>query len=69
MGLIKEELLEIRERYGDDRRTQITHSEDEIDIEDLIADEQMVISITHSGYIKRLPLDHLPPAEARRRRA
>jgi DNA gyrase subunit A len=57
MGLIKEELLEIKERYGDDRRTQITHSEDEIDIEDLIADEQMVISITHSGYIKRLPLN------------
>ena len=53
MGLIKEELLEIRERYGDERRTQITHSEDEIDIEDLIADQQMVISITHSGYIKR----------------
>jgi DNA gyrase subunit A len=56
MGLIKEELREIKGRYGDDRRTQITHSEDEIDIEDLIADEQMVISITHSGYIKRLPL-------------
>ncbi|MGZ5338911.1 MAG: DNA gyrase subunit A [Thermoleophilaceae bacterium] len=56
MGLVKEELLEIKGRYGDDRRTQITHSEDEIDIEDLIADEQMVISITHSGYIKRLPL-------------
>ena len=43
-------------RYGDDRRTQITHSEDEIDIEDLIADQQMVIAITHSGYIKTLPL-------------
>ncbi|MGH2743917.1 MAG: DNA gyrase subunit A [Thermoleophilaceae bacterium] len=56
MGLIKEELLEIKERYGDDRRTQITHSEDEIDVEDLIADQQMVISITHSGYIKSLPL-------------
>ena len=56
MGLVKEELLEIKGRYGDDRRTQITHSEDEIDIEDLIADEQMVISITNSGYIKRLPL-------------
>ena len=56
MGLIKEELLEIRERYGDERRTEITHSEDEIDIEDLIADQQMVISITHSGYIKTLPL-------------
>jgi DNA gyrase subunit A len=56
MGLIKEELLEIKGRYGDDRRTQITHSEDEIDVEDLIADQQMVISITHSGYIKSLPL-------------
>jgi DNA gyrase subunit A len=56
MGLIKEELLEIKARYGDDRRTQITHSEDEIDIEDLIADQQMVIAITHSGYIKSLPL-------------
>src|SRR6185295_9546270 len=56
MGLIREELLEIRDRYGDERRTEITHSEDEIDIEDLIADQQMVISITHSGYIKSLPL-------------
>ncbi|HKP91657.1 MAG TPA: DNA gyrase C-terminal beta-propeller domain-containing protein, partial [Thermoleophilaceae bacterium] len=56
MALIKEELLEIRERYGDERRTQITHSEDEIDIEDLIADQQMVIAITKSGYIKSLPL-------------
>ncbi len=56
MGLIKEELLEIRERYGDERRTEITHSEDEIDIEDLIADQQMVIAITKSGYIKSLPL-------------
>ena len=56
MDIIKEELTEIRERYGDERRTEITHSEDEIDIEDLIADQQMVISITHSGYIKTLPL-------------
>jgi DNA gyrase subunit A len=56
MGIIKEELLEIRSAYGDERRTEITHSEDEIDIEDLIADQQMVISITHSGYIKTLPL-------------
>ena len=56
MSLIKEELLEIKERYGDERRTEITHSEDEIDVEDLIADQQMVISITHSGYIKSLPL-------------
>jgi DNA gyrase subunit A len=56
MGLIKEELLEIKERYGDERRTEITHSEDEIDVEDLIADQQMVIAITHSGYVKSLPL-------------
>jgi DNA gyrase subunit A len=56
MGLIKEELLEIKERYADERRTEITHSEDEIDIEDLIADQQMVIAITKSGYIKSLPL-------------
>jgi DNA gyrase subunit A len=56
MGLIKEELEEIRERYGDERRTEITHSEDEVGIEDLIADQQMVISITKSGYIKSLPL-------------
>src|SRR5207344_3564266 len=42
--------------YGDDRRTEITHAEGEIDIEDLIADQQMVITITKSGYIKSLPL-------------
>ena len=56
LGLIKEELEEIAERFEDDRRTQITASEDEIDIEDLIADQQMVITITKSGYIKSLPL-------------
>jgi DNA gyrase subunit A len=55
-SLIKEELLEVRETYGDERRTEITHSEDEIDIEDLIADQQMVIAITNTGYIKSLPL-------------
>ena len=55
-GLIKDELAEIVEAYGDERRTEITHAEGEIDIEDLIADQQMVISITHSGYIKSLPL-------------
>jgi DNA gyrase subunit A len=55
-GLIKEELGEISERFGDERRTLIADSEDEIDIEDLIAEQQMVIAITHSGYIKSLPL-------------
>src|SRR5256885_679089 len=57
LGLIKEELQEIRETFGDERRTEITLSEDDIDIEDLIADQQMVIAITNSGYIKSLPLD------------
>jgi DNA gyrase subunit A len=56
LGLIKEELEEIRDTYGDERRTEITHSEDDLDIEDLIADQQMVIAITRSGYIKSLPL-------------
>src|SRR5215218_1870833 len=56
LGVIKEELAEIRASYGDERRTELTVSEDEIDIEDLIADQQMVISITRSGYIKSLPL-------------
>ena len=56
LGLIKEELGEIAERFADDRRTEITASEDEIDIEDLIADQQMVITITKTGYIKSLPL-------------
>ena len=57
MALIKEEMLEIADRYGDERRTQITYAEDDLDIEDLIADQQMVIAITRSGYIKRLALD------------
>jgi DNA gyrase subunit A len=56
LAVIKEELTEISERFGDERRSEITHSEDEIDIEDLIADQQMVITITQSGYIKSLPL-------------
>jgi len=56
LSVIKEELSEIGERFGDERRSEITHSEDEIDIEDLIADQQMVITITQTGYIKSLPL-------------
>ncbi len=56
MGLIREELSEVRETYGDDRRTEITASEDDLDVEDLIADQQMVVAITRSGYIKSLPL-------------
>ncbi len=55
-AVIKDELEEIADAYGDARRTEITYAEGEIDIEDLIADQQMVISITRSGYIKSLPL-------------
>lgn len=56
-NLIKEELLDVRERFGDDRRTQIIAEESEIDYEDLIAEEDIVITLTHAGYIKRLPVD------------
>jgi DNA gyrase subunit A len=56
MALIKDELSEVARAYGDERRTQIAPSEDEIDIEDLIRDQQMVVTITKSGYIKTLPL-------------
>ena len=55
LGLVKAELGEIDERYGDERRTEITAAEGELDIEDVIADQQMVISITASGYAKRTP--------------
>jgi DNA gyrase subunit A len=55
-GLVKDELGEIASRYGDERRSEITFAEGDVDIEDMIADQQMVISITHSGYAKRLPL-------------
>src|SRR6476619_2497480 len=57
-GVIKEELLELKELYGryDDRRTEIVQAEDELELEDLIAEEDMVIAITRSNYIKRLPV-------------
>jgi len=56
LGLVKKELSDVGERYGDERRTQITAAEGELDIEDVIADQQMVVSITASGYAKRTPL-------------
>ncbi len=58
MALIREELLELKELYGknDSRRTEIVAAEGELDLEDLIAEEDMVIAITRSGYIKRLPV-------------
>ena len=56
MALIREEMLEIKEAFADDRRTEIVPAEGEIDLEQLIAEEDMVISITASGYIKRIAL-------------
>jgi len=56
MNVIKEELAEIRAKYGDERRSQIEYSGGDVSIEDLIADEQVVITISHAGYIKRTPL-------------
>ena len=56
-GIIKEELLEIKEKFGDDRKTKIVAAEGEIDIEDLIKEEQTVIALTHFGYIKRMPIN------------
>ncbi|MEY3050313.1 MAG: hypothetical protein RLY31_98 [Bacteroidota bacterium] len=54
-GLVKDELLDVKERFGDARRTEITFEEGDINIEDIIADEQVVITISHAGYIKRTP--------------
>jgi DNA gyrase subunit A len=54
--IIKEELLEVKTKYGDERRTEITEETKEITIEDLITEEEMVITISHQGYIKRNPL-------------
>lgn len=54
-NIIKEEILEIKEKYGDRRRTRIVPASGEIDIEDMIAEEDIVITLTHYGYIKRMP--------------
>jgi DNA gyrase subunit A len=56
MQIIKDELLEVREKYGDERRSQIEYSASEMRMEDLIADEEVVITISHAGYIKRTSL-------------
>lgn len=55
-NIIKEELLAIKEKYGDERRTVISSASDEIDIEDLIQEQDVVITLTHYGYVKRTPL-------------
>ena len=55
-GVLKDELIQLRDKYGDERRTEIQDVEDEIDMEDLIEEEQCVFTLTHGGYIKRLPV-------------
>ena len=54
MGVIKDELTVIRDKFADDRRTELTTIEGEIDVEDLIAEEDMVVTLTHEGYVKRI---------------
>ena len=56
MSIIKEELEEIKEKYGDERRSEINYAGGDMNIEDLIPDEEMVLTISHAGYIKRTPL-------------
>ena len=56
MQIIKDETLEMKDRYGDKRRTEIIHADDDISIEDMIADDKMLITISAAGYIKRTPL-------------
>lgn len=56
MDIIKAELAEVKERYGDSRRTEVVHSDDDITLEDMIANEEMVITISNQGYIKRTSL-------------
>jgi DNA gyrase subunit A len=56
MGIIKSELKEIKERYGDARRTEVVHSDDDITLEDMIPNEEMVITISNQGYVKRTSL-------------
>lgn len=55
--IVRDELLEMRRKYGDDRRTEIAHVSGEVDIEDLIPEEECVFTLTHAGYIKRQPSD------------
>ena len=56
LAVIKEEMREISRKFGDKRRTEISHAAVNLDVEDLIADEDMVVTITHTGYIKRIPV-------------
>ena len=57
LDIIKEEMLEIKEKYADERRTEITFSADDIDLDELIQEEEMVVTLTHFGYVKRIRSD------------
>ena len=57
LDIIKQELQELKEKFGDERRTEISFETTDMDIEDLIADEEVVITMSHKGYIKRMPLN------------
>ena len=61
MNVIKDELIVIRDKYGDDRRTQITETFEDVEIEDLIHKEDVIITMSHQGYIKRLPVTTYKP--------
>jgi len=56
-AIVKEELLELVETHGDDRRTQLQHFGGDVNVEDTIAEQQMVISLTNTGYVKRIAVD------------
>lgn len=55
-GIIKDELLQLKDRYGDERRTQVVYSAEDFSIEDMIADEDVVVTISNKGFIKRMPV-------------
>ena len=56
MGILKDELAEVEAKYGDERRTEITHAIGAFNVEDLIVEEDMVVTVSHQGYVKRLPV-------------
>jgi len=57
LDIIREDICEIKEKYSDARRTQITAAAEQFDIEDLIADEEVIVTVSHTGYVKRMPID------------
>jgi len=57
LDIIREDIYEIKEKYGDKRRTKITAKVEQLDIEDLIAEEKVIVTTSHSGYVKRMPID------------